>query len=95
MTKISNIRLGNHIERVLNIAKIDKGDLKLEFKAVDMNELIAAVTDSMQLQFQKREAKITLKLEATKALVKGDELHLSNVIYNLIDNALKIQSEKT
>jgi two-component system phosphate regulon sensor histidine kinase PhoR len=45
-----NVRLGNHIERVLNIAKIDKGDLKLDFKPVDINELIAAVCDSMQLQ---------------------------------------------
>lgn len=84
-----NIRLGNHIERVLNIAKIDKGDLKLEFKEVEMNDLIAAVADSMQLQFQKKGAKVNINLNATKSSVNGDELHLSNVIYNLIDNALK------
>ena len=84
-----NIRLGDHIERVLNIAKIDKGDLKLAFTPVDMNDLISAVSDSMQLQFQKKEAKVNLNLRASKAEVIGDELHLSNVIYNLIDNALK------
>ncbi|MGV3510130.1 MAG: sensor histidine kinase [Sphingobacteriaceae bacterium] len=88
-----NIRLGNHIERVLNIAKIDKGDLKLEFKPVDMNDLISAVADSMQLQFQKKEAKVNLHLNAVKSTLKGDELHLSNVIYNLIDNALKYSSD--
>ncbi len=89
-----NVRLGDHIERVLNIAKIDKGDLKLEFKPVEMNDLISAVADSMELQFQKKEAAVTLNLKATKATVQGDELHLSNVIYNLIDNALKYSSEK-
>lgn len=84
-----NIRLGNHIERVLNIAKIDRGDLKLDFKEVDMNELISAVADSMQLQFQKKEAKVQINLNATNSSIIGDELHLSNVIYNLVDNALK------
>jgi len=89
-----NIRLGNHIERVLNIAKIDKGDLRLEFKPVDMNDLISVVADSMQLQFQKKEATINLDLHAGNATLKGDELHLSNVIYNLIDNALKYSATK-
>ncbi|MBC7912985.1 MAG: HAMP domain-containing histidine kinase [Pyrinomonadaceae bacterium] len=84
-----NIRLGNHIERVLNIAKIDKGDLKMDFKEIDINDLISAVADSMELQVQKKNAEVKLDLRAAGALIKGDELHLSNVIYNLIDNALK------
>jgi len=84
-----NIRLGNHIERVLNIAKLDKGDLKLDFKTVEVNDLISAIADSMQLQFQKKGAKINLDLGATNDLITGDEHHLSNVIFNLIDNALK------
>ncbi|AMQ00773.1 Histidine kinase [Pedobacter cryoconitis] len=84
-----NVRLGNHIERVLSIARLDKKELKLEEEDVEMNELIAAVADSMSLQLQKKEATLTLNLKASNALVTGDELHLSNVIYNLIDNANK------
>lgn len=84
-----NVRLGNHIERVLNIAKIDKGDLKLEHKEVEMNDLLAAIIDSMALQLEKRNAKVDLRLNARDAMVMGDELHLSNVIFNLIDNANK------
>ena len=84
-----NVRLGNHIERVLNIAKIDKGDLKLEHKEVEMNDLLAAIIDSMALQLEKRNATVDLQLNATNAMVMGDELHLSNVIFNLIDNANK------
>jgi len=88
-----NVRLGNHIERVLNIAKIDKGDLRLNFKPVEMNDLIGAIADSMMLQFQKKGAKVNLALNAKVATVMGDELHLSNIIFNLIDNALKYSKE--
>ncbi|MBB6499776.1 sensor histidine kinase [Pedobacter cryoconitis] len=84
-----NVRLGNHIERVLSIARLDKKELKLETEDVDMNELIAAVADSMSLQLQKKEATLILNLNAVYPVVVGDELHLSNVIYNLIDNANK------
>jgi len=84
-----NVRLGSHIERVLNIAKIEKGDLKLEHKEVEMNDLLAAIVDSMSLQLQKRNASIELDLIANRAIVMGDELHLSNVIFNLLDNANK------
>ncbi len=88
-----NVRLGSHIERVLNIAKIEKGDLKLEHKEVEMNDLLAAIVDSMSLQLQKRNATIELDLKADQPLVMGDELHLSNVIFNLLDNANKYSPE--
>jgi two-component system phosphate regulon sensor histidine kinase PhoR len=88
-----NMRLGNHIERVLSIARLDKKELHLEWEEVDVNEVIAAVADSMTLQLQKRAATLTLNLEAANALVLGDELHLSNIIYNLIDNANKYSAD--
>jgi len=89
-----NVRLGNHIERVLNIARIEKGDLKLETEPIDINDLIGAVVDSMSLQFQKVNAEIKLNLEADPSVVLGDELHLSNVIFNLIDNSIKYTDHK-
>ncbi|TDQ09297.1 two-component system phosphate regulon sensor histidine kinase PhoR [Pedobacter metabolipauper] len=88
-----NVRLGNHIERVLSIARLEKKELKLEQSEVDMNDLIAAVVDSMGLQLQKRNAVLDLNLNAAEPVVSGDELHLSNVIYNLIDNANKYSKE--
>ncbi|MDP2413343.1 sensor histidine kinase KdpD [Daejeonella sp.] len=88
-----NVRLGSHIERVLNIAKIEKGDLKLEHRDVDMNDLLSAIVDSMSLQLQKRNASIELDLKAGYSTVTGDELHLSNVIFNLLDNANKYSPE--
>ncbi len=84
-----NIRLGNHIERVLHLAKVDKEDFKLENRPLELNTLIAAVADSMSLQLEKQKATIELDLQAKNDVVLADELHLSNVVFNLIDNALK------
>ncbi|MDB5007435.1 MAG: phoR 1 [Mucilaginibacter sp.] len=84
-----NERLGSHIERVLNIARIEKNDFKLDKKPIDVNEMIAVVVDSMELKLQKNNAVISLQLEAENAVIKADELHFSNVIYNLVDNAIK------
>jgi two-component system phosphate regulon sensor histidine kinase PhoR len=48
----------------------------------------------MELQLQKKQTKVTLDLKAEHAVVKGDELHISNVIFNLIDNAIKYSKEE-
>jgi len=84
-----NIRLGNHIERVLNIARIEKGDLKLESEPIEINSLIGTVVDSMALQLQKNNVKMEFDLNSEPLIILGDELHLSNVIFNLIDNSIK------
>jgi len=88
-----NERLGSHIERVLNIARIEKNDFKLDKKPVEVNELITDVLDSMQLKLQKNNAEVDLHLDADYDVIKADELHFSNVIYNLIDNAIKYSRE--
>jgi len=84
-----NERLGSHIERVLNIARIEKNDFKLDRKPIDVNEMIAVVVDSMELKLQKHNAVIHLQLDADNSVISADELHFSNVIYNLVDNAIK------
>lgn len=95
VTRLANIiyeeneRLGSHIERVLNIARIEKNDFKLEKNPVNVNEMIAVVVDSMALKLQKHNAQVKLHLDAANATIYADELHFSNVIYNLIDNAIK------
>lgn len=90
-----NVRLGNHIERVLNIAKIDKEDVKLDHFPQQVNDLISAVVDSMELQLQKKNTEMSLHLDAKNSTVIGDEMHLSNVIYNLVDNANKYSPDES
>lgn len=88
-----NVRLGSHIERVLNIARIEKDDFKLDIKTIDVNETITTVLDSMLLKLQKHDVKVEMELSEIPLMIKADELHFSNVIYNLIDNAIKYSTE--
>ena len=89
-----NVRLGSHIERVLNIARIEQDDFKFDLKEIDVNEQITAVVDSMALKIQKHEATVYLDLIAMPSIIKADELHFTNVLYNLIDNAIKYSYEQ-
>jgi two-component system phosphate regulon sensor histidine kinase PhoR len=84
-----NVRLGDHIERVLTVARLDKKELKLTYSTVEVNDLITTVVDSMDLQLKKKNTVVNLNLNATEDQILADELHFSNVIYNLIDNANK------
>ena len=59
-----------------------------------MNELVENVLRSMKLQFEKFSASINFQSESTILFIKGDKIHLTNVVYNLIDNALKYSKNK-
>ncbi|MFZ4260927.1 ATP-binding protein [Sphingobacterium sp. HJSM2_6] len=89
-----NVRLGNHIERVLNIARLEKENLKIERVNVQINELTNAVIESMKLQLEKAKGTIDIDLSAKNDVVIGDELHLSNVLFNLVDNAIKYSKDE-
>ncbi|TDS10410.1 sensor histidine kinase [Sphingobacterium paludis] len=88
-----NVRLGNHIERVLNIARLEKENLKIEKVNVHINEVVSGVLDSMALQLQKANGSLATNMAAVNDLVTGDELHLSNVFFNLVDNAIKYSKD--
>ncbi len=88
-----NARLGSHIERVLNIARIEKNDFKLDKKPLDVNDMVTVVIDSMALKLHKCNAKTTLELTDENTTIIADELHFSNVLYNLIDNAIKYSAD--
>ncbi|WP_437919170.1 sensor histidine kinase [Sphingobacterium sp. LRF_L2] len=88
-----NVRLGNHIERVLNIARLEKENLKIEKVDVQINNVVSSVLDSMNLQLQKAGGTLQTEISATEDHVIGDELHLSNVFFNLVDNAIKYSKD--
>ncbi|PRD52092.1 sensor histidine kinase [Sphingobacterium gobiense] len=88
-----NVRLGNHIERVLNIARLEKENLKIEKVDVHINSVVSGVLDSMNLQLQRANGILHMDIAAPDDLVVGDELHLSNVFFNLVDNAIKYSKD--
>lgn len=82
-------RLEGQVDKVLQIAMIDSGNFSLNKKELDVHEIIQRVVTSMNLVVSKRKGEIKLQLQAVNAKVMADETHLVNIIYNLVDNALK------
>jgi two-component system phosphate regulon sensor histidine kinase PhoR len=81
-----NRRLKQQVERVLQMAELDKGEIGLQNEDLDIHKLTAEVVAGRRIGL---EGAIELSLEASTFLVKGDSLHLSNVLGNLLDNAIK------
>lgn len=84
-----NERLRQQVERVLQLAKLDRGGLKLNVEAVDMHEVIMEVVQSFEVLLEERSGRCDLDLKASNAMVDGDRMHLANALFNLVDNAIK------
>jgi len=82
-------QLGYQVERVLQMAIFDHGQLKLKSEEVDIHDLIENVAQNFLLQMDKRGGKFDFLPEAEQAVVEGDPMHLTNVISNLLENAMK------
>ncbi len=87
--KDETIRLGKQVEKVLQTALIDKGDLKLNFEKINAHEVIQQVINNMSIQIESKSGKVNLKLDAVNYFIQADEIHLTNIIHNLLDNANK------
>ncbi|MFN8284626.1 MAG: HAMP domain-containing sensor histidine kinase [Chitinophagales bacterium] len=84
-----NKRLYNHVEQVLQLARLEKGELQLNLDDRDVHEIIATTASRFQLILQELDGKVELNLNAVHTIFKVDEMHFTNVINNLIDNAIK------
>lgn len=84
-----NLRLRHQVERVLQMAKFDKEDIGLKKEKVDVHQIISDAIENTTLALQEKNGQIHCDLKAREHEVNADRLHLTNVLYNLIDNAIK------
>lgn len=89
-----NNRLKNQVERVLSTAKYEKEQIELKLESIGLHELIQEANDIFEFNQQTHSGEIKLKLNATNDVIDGDVVHLENVIYNLLDNAVKYTQEQ-
>ena len=82
-------QLGFQVERVLQMAIFDHGELKLKLGEINVHEIIETVAQNFLLQIDKRKGKLEFLPEAEDPLITGDNMHITNVISNLMENALK------
>jgi two-component system phosphate regulon sensor histidine kinase PhoR len=84
-----NKRLYNHVEQVLQIARLEKGELQLNLEDRDIHAILKLAADRFHLILEELDGKIELNLQAENSIIKIDEMHFTNAINNLIDNAIK------
>ncbi|HET6993025.1 MAG TPA: HAMP domain-containing sensor histidine kinase [Bacteroidia bacterium] len=89
MIKEENKRLGVLVENVLQTALLDKGNFKLKPTTIDLHEIIHQAIGSVQLAIDKKGGEISSDLRAEKHEIYADHTHIQNIIYNLLDNAIK------
>ncbi len=92
--KEENNRMNARVEQVLQMALLDSSEFKLNFKPIDINAMVSKVARNIRLQVENREGHLEVEPGATYPMVEADEIHLSNVIMNLLDNANKYSPGK-
>jgi len=88
-----NKRLGVMAEKILQTAVLEKGQVKLKIEPMEIHFVINEVIKNINLQIAARGGEITTVFNATSSIINADKLHITNVIYNLLDNATKYSQE--
>ena len=91
--KQENKRMNDQVEKVLQMARLDKSRLNLNLTAVDLNEIVQYAVENICLQVEPRGGHVSSDLHAEPAVVEGDLTHLSSLVNNLLDNANKYSPE--
>ena len=89
MIKEENRRMNKQVEKILQSARLERQEKNLNLQPFDAHEIIRKVADNLSLQIQEKNGTLTLNLAAPKHEVTVDEVHFSNIIFNLLDNAIK------
>jgi signal transduction histidine kinase len=82
-------RLSFQVEKVLQISLLENEKAIMKFKEADVNTIVEDVVDNFKIKVKSKGGSINADLKATESLATVDELHFTNVIFNLLDNAVK------
>jgi two-component system phosphate regulon sensor histidine kinase PhoR len=89
-----NHRLGVMAEKILQTAVLEKGHVKLKIEPMDIHFVINDVVKNINLQVETRGGNIRTEFNAASSIINADKVHVTNLIYNLLDNANKYTPEK-
>ncbi|MBI48760.1 MAG: hypothetical protein CL850_00505 [Crocinitomicaceae bacterium] len=93
LIKAENKRLGLLVQKVLQASLVEKGSMKLYLQPLNIHNIAKDVAKNVAMQVRKQGGKIELDLKASNPIIHADQTHLTNVIFNLLDNALKYSKE--
>lgn len=87
--KSENSRLESQVERVLQLAKLDRGDIQLNRETLHFKTIIEDSIKIFQLSVEQKGGTISSNFTSTHSIIIADKVHFTNIIYNLLDNANK------
>lgn len=82
-------RLSLLVDKVLKLSMFEKQQIELNGEPFDLKQLVEEVVASMRLQFEKYKAKVNIQVQGDDFMIQADRMHITSVIFNLLDNALK------
>ncbi len=91
--KEENKRMNKQVETILQAALLDKQEVQLNLKKLPAHDLINAALNNIRLQVEEKQGQLEVSLNATHDLILADEVHFTNLINNLLDNAVKYAKE--
>ncbi len=91
--KEENKRMNKQVETILQAALLDKQEVQLNLKKSSAHDLITSALNTITLQVEEKQGTLDVKLNAEKDLILADEVHFTNLINNLLDNAVKYSKE--
>jgi two-component system phosphate regulon sensor histidine kinase PhoR len=93
MIKAENKRMNKQVETILQAARLEKNEIQMDLVPIDAHVVIQKVADTLALRVAEKAGSLALKLRAERHLISADEVHFSNIVFNLIDNAIKYARE--
>lgn len=93
--KEENRRMHRQVETILKAALMDKQEVELNLRPVNAHLVISEVVENFKLQLEEKQGCIKAELSAGNDLINADEVHFSNLINNLVDNAVKYSKDNT
>jgi two-component system phosphate regulon sensor histidine kinase PhoR len=91
--KEENQRMNRQVETILKSALMDRQEVQLNLRPLHVHQIIRDVADNFILRLQEKQGAVEIDLNAENDLIDGDEVHISNLINNLMDNAVKYSKE--
>lgn len=92
--KEENVRMNKHVETILQSALMDRQELRIQPVEIDVHLLLHSLVDNYELQLADKQGSIEWKLNAANHIVEADETHFTNMLSNLLDNAIKYSKEQ-
>jgi two-component system phosphate regulon sensor histidine kinase PhoR len=86
-------RLGFLVEKVLQMSLFENQKATLKLKELDVNDLIAGIANTFKIKVEKSGGTIDIDLQAESSAILADEMHITNMLFNLMDNAVKYRRE--